>query len=317
MQQEILIAVDNSDHSVEAIDYLLSIDSMIRKPNYTIAHIHPAISAFIMEEAEHDPAAKRKLSELLQRNHDNASSLLQRFASKMREAGIEEKRLKTVSRPQLSGIAKDILDFALVGRYDALVVGRRGISKAQEMFMGSVTAQLLEHSQVTPVWVVDRKPELSKMVIAVDGSESALRAVDHVAFMLRGNQAQSVTLLHVKPKIGNYLAIDFHLPDTEADSEPNPELDDLVRQTDGRRLKHFFKAAVAKFREAGIHRDQLHIMEVDCTMNVGKTITKEMAQGRFGTVVIGRSGENRSFFFGSVSKCVLENYTEGAVWLVP
>ncbi len=317
MQKAILIAVDNSNHSLKAVEYVISIASIIPKAQYTLLHLHPSISQFIMEEAEKDPAAKRRLNEIIKRNTDNAEKVLHRFKKRLCEAGIPEDDLKTINKPRISGLAKDILVYAVAGRFDAVVVGRRGISKAQEMLMGGVTRQLLEHTQVIPVWVVDRESTVFKIMLAVDGSESALRAIDHVSYMLEGNKAVTITLLHVKPKIGNYLAIDFSEPDPGWNPESNQELEKLVMQADGRRFENFFAAAVEKFRKAGIERRQLQVLEVDCHIKVGKTITKEFRQGKFGTVVIGRSGTNQSFFFGSVSKYVLENCTGGAIWLVP
>ena len=50
---------------------------------------------------------------------------------------------------------------------------------------------------------------------------------------------------------------------------------------------------------------------------IGKTIIKEAQKGKFGTVVMGRSGTNNSFFFGSVSRSVLEKGSAFATWLVP
>ena len=53
------------------------------------------------------------------------------------------------------------------------------------------------------------------------------------------------------------------------------------------------------------------------TLNIGKTIVDEAEKGDFGTVVIGRKGANNSFFTGSVSRHVLINASNCAVWLVP
>ncbi len=53
-----------------------------------------------------------------------------------------------------------------------------------------------------------------KLLLAVDGSESSLRMVDHVSFMLSGNTSTSITLLHVTNSAQNYCEIDL----TELDS---------------------------------------------------------------------------------------------------
>ena len=52
------------------------------------------------------------------------------------------------------------------GLYDAIVVGRRGLSRAQKTFMGSVSAKLTTHSRVIPVWVVDGDVRSMKILVA-------------------------------------------------------------------------------------------------------------------------------------------------------
>jgi hypothetical protein len=61
--------------------------------------------------------------------------------------------------------------FLTVGRYNAIVVGSRKISRLQQVFMGSVSANLVEHSEFIPVWIVDGEVTPDKIMVAVDGSE--------------------------------------------------------------------------------------------------------------------------------------------------
>jgi nucleotide-binding universal stress UspA family protein len=206
-------------------------------------------------------------------------------------------------------IAKDIMAYSFACKLDATVVGRRGVSKVQEMIMGSVTNNLLEHSEVIPVWVVDDEVKSNKVILSVDGSESSFRAVDHVSFMFKDNTDITITLLHVRPRFGDFVDIDF---------EPREnEIGDLLIEGEKRRIKNFYSHALKQFNEAGIKENQLHIMDVACSVNVGKTIVSEVEKGNYGTVVIGRSGLNKSFFFGSVSRHVLEKASNCAIWLVP
>ncbi len=310
MQKEILIAVDDSIHSQNAVQYALSMSTHAKNLNYRLLKIQPSISQYIVEEARRNPAERAKLRLILTKNKEKAQKVLDSFKSRMVDFGIDPSRIKTVNRTRIDGIAKDILDYSLEKKLDAIVVGRRGISKVQEMLMGSVTGKLMEHSAVTPMWIVDDKSDFSNILLAVDGSESALRAVDHVSFMFQGNSDVMITLLHVTPKFGDVNLVDFDIAEDD-------QIGELVIKGEKRRIDNFFAHASKIFNEAGISTDQLTVRDVKCNVNVKKTIINEARRGNYKTVVVGRSGMNKSFFFGSVSRYVVEKTSGCVIWLVP
>ncbi len=310
MQKEILIAVDDSVHSQYAVQHALSISAVVKNMAFTLLKIQPTISQYVIEEARRIPTERVKLKQIMQTNSENAQKVLDRFKEQMIASGIDQSRIKTVNRIKIDGIAKDILDYSLEKKMDAVVVGRRGLSKVQEMLVGSVTGKLIEHSAVTPIWIVDDNVEFSKIMLAVDGSESSLRAVDHVSFMLQGNSDVAITILHVTPKFGDVNPIDFDIQEDE-------KIGELVIKGEKRRIDNFFAHALKIFSEAGISTDQLQIQDVKCNVNVKKTIINEARKGNYETLVVGRSGMNKSFFFGSVSRYVVEKTPGVAIWLVP
>ena len=69
-------------------------------------------------------------------------------------AGLSPFQVK--SRIGLKGadIAKSILSEARQGVYDTIVLGRRGISKTKEFFMGGVSSKILQRVEQKVVWIV-------------------------------------------------------------------------------------------------------------------------------------------------------------------
>jgi len=127
------------------------------------------------------------LKKIAVRNAEASRALLAGYREMLIRAGLAESAVELATQPRNQGLAKDILDYAQNGLFDAILVARRGISAVQQMFMGSVSAHLIENSPVIPVWLVDGNVRSTRVMAAVDGSESALRAVDLMAFMLSGN----------------------------------------------------------------------------------------------------------------------------------
>ena len=308
MEKKILLAVDDSFHSRHAIQYAVRMSSVVRDLTYTLLHVQPTISQFLVEEAETDFKARAELKKVIRKNAENAQGMLERYKAQMVRMGIGDKDVDIATRPKLLGLAKDILECAEKGLYDAIVVGRRGLSSVQKTFMGSVSAKLTAHSRVTPVWVVDGDVRSTKILMAVDGSVSSLGAVDHLSFMLGENRKIKVPLFHVMPRLGDYCGIDFF------DEEDGTE--EVIVRGARQCLDRFYPHAQERLREVGIQEKQIEIKVTRRTLNVGKAIVDQAKKGNYGTVVIGRRGAGKSFFVGSVSRYVLDKTSDRALWLV-
>jgi nucleotide-binding universal stress UspA family protein len=308
VEKKILLAVDDSVHSRHSIQYALRMSSVVSDFTWTLFHVQPSISQFLLDEAKTDRKAKAELKKIIRKNAEDAQAILERYKAQMVRTGIADKRISVATQPKALGLVRDILDRAERGLYDAIVVGRRGLSRVQKAFMGSVTAKLVEHSRVVPVWVVDANVTSARIMVAVDGSVSSLGAVDHLCFMVGENPKIKVTLFHVMPRLREYCVIDS--------DDKDAGIDQVIAQGDKRYIDHFYAHARDRFREAGIQENQIEIKVSKCTVNVGKAIVDEAKKGNYGTVVIGRRGASKAFFMGSVSRYVLQRTSNRALWLV-
>jgi nucleotide-binding universal stress UspA family protein len=309
VEKKVLIAVDGSVYSRKAIEYTVKIASIIKDLKYVLINIQPKISEFLIEDARADSKARSALKKVTNSNQENSMKILEESKSLMTKLGVNSKNIETVSQPVTRGTAKAILDYGKQSLCDSIVMGRRGISRLAEMFTGSVTNNVLEHTNVIPVWAIGGDITSSKIMVAIDGSESALKAVDHVIFMVGENPDIQVTLLHITPRLRDYCTIEF---DDKGDI-----VEDVITQGDKRCVDDFYTHAQKKFEEAGIKESQIDIKQVTSKINIGKAIVDEARKGDYGTVVVGRRGTNNSFFMGNVSRHVLINATDCAVWLVP
>ena len=308
MDKKILLVVDASIHSTHAVTYAVRLSSVLQDVTYTLFYVQPTISQFLLDEATTDLKVRAKLKRVIRKNAEFARALLEKHKTRMVNMGIRETRIETASQQKMIGVSKDILDCAEQGLYDAIVVGRRGLSRIQEAFMGSTAAKLVEHSRVIPVWVVDGDVTSMRIMLAVDGSETSLRAVDHLCFMVDGNEKIKVTLFHVMPMLRDYCDINFE--------EEEADVRQIVARGAKRRIENFYAHTRRRFREAGLQENQIELKVIKRAMDVGKTILKHARKGDYGTVVIGRRGSNGAFYMGSVSRHVLNKISGRAVWVV-
>ncbi|MGE5256388.1 MAG: universal stress protein [Hyphomicrobiales bacterium] len=310
MQKKILVAIDDSTPSRQALAYAGRMRELIPSLGFTLIHVQPPISQFLADEARHSDRAQAELNAIAARYAEASRQLLAKSRQMLMRAGVPESALELATQPRQQGLAKDILDYAQNNLFDAILVGHRGISAVEQMFMSSVSAQLIENSPVIPIWLVAGDVRSSRVMAAVDGSESALRAVDHLAFMLSGLPEARVCFFHVTPRLRDYCEIDFDPPQ-------GGSLETLIVRGSKRCMDDFFTAALAKLREAGFREDQIEAQTTSTLISVSETIFKAARDGGFGTIVMGRRGMNKSFFGGKVSYNISQRLSDAALWLVP
>jgi nucleotide-binding universal stress UspA family protein len=79
--------------------------------------------------------------------------------------------------------------------YDSIIIGRSG-EKAKQPHLGSTAEKVVRHAKV-PVLVVAESRQVSKVLVPVDGSRAADKALKY-AINLSKNMGAKITLLHVQ-----------------------------------------------------------------------------------------------------------------------
>jgi nucleotide-binding universal stress UspA family protein len=228
--------------------------------------------------------------------------------------GVAEERIEFKSQLRIRGVAKDILQACSAGLFDAVIMGRRGLSGLQGMLAGSVSSSLVNSAVDTPVWLVDEEGPSPDIMVAVDGSKHSFNAVDHLAFIIGGNTDVKITLFHLSPRLKDVFPADIE--DEDIDSKV---LEELILKGDKERIDKFYARAKKRFTEAGIQKSQIDFVTKKGTKRVGKigkSVLDEYRKGKFGTLVVGRRGVNKKLFTGTVSTYLVNQFTAGALWVV-
>ncbi len=99
------------------------------------------------------------------------------------------------------GTVHEIIHEAHRGLYDAVVLGRRGLSWFEELVQDSVSHKILWNDLTFPIWICRRPDEQERrnVLLCVDSSMPAMRVADHVGFILGEKEPHTVTLFHVRP----------------------------------------------------------------------------------------------------------------------
>jgi nucleotide-binding universal stress UspA family protein len=153
----------------------------------------------------------------------------------------------------------------------------------------------------------DTGPEFNRnILISVDESENASRAVDYVAQLLGGLEDFRITLLHV-------------IPEPEEDyfrtEEEKERWLEQYREKMDNRMKNYRRRLI----DAGFAEDRVKVrITMRFCPSMAKCILQERDQLEYSTIVVGRQGLSRSeeFLFGSISSKIVNHARDCTVWVV-
>lgn len=303
------VPVDGSENALLSLDYLHLIYGNKHNLEVTLKYVLPSLPPILTDDRSMDRETATKLKAIENKSIRMAEKILTQAKNLLIDKGFDEDRVQTVFKKKESGIAQDICQWVESKRGDAVLISSRGRSRLEAFLMGEVSSKLLEYCRVCPVWIVQGQVKSNRVLIAVDSSENALRAVDHAGFMLSGTECP-VTLFHTMRHLRRFVP-------QEVLAEA-PELEELWKTKAGQEMEPFIKRAEEMLVKAGLSESQISKKIVDGSRSAASDILAEARNNGYGTIVMGRRGISgvQEFFMGSVSSKVLQNASAMALWIV-
>lgn len=177
---KILLATDGSEHALEAARFL----GMLPLLSGTTVKLVCAL----------DPRIEGMLAVVRREEQDWVDRVIHDTAAPLTREGVVIRAARRVGEP-----AHEIINAARAAEADLVVVGSRGLSGLEGFLLGSVACNVAKHAG-RPV-LVGRAPkhDLRQAVLAVDGSEHALRAAEFTGRLPLPDNTETVVVNVVRP----------------------------------------------------------------------------------------------------------------------
>lgn len=281
--KKILWATDFSDEAQEALLYT-DVFAKAFKAKIIALHVVPDFSAALYD------AAYVIRGELAKR-----VAFVKNEAKKKMEALKKAKGIPFKIIVEEGSAAKKIIEIANKEKVDLIVIGRRGMSAIEKLFIGSVANHVLRNSSV-PILVTKRKkgkPRLKKILVPTDFSEQEETERDYAWKLAKGFSSE-LTLLHI---------LELH------DYEFSPRVLDELFDSLLKRLKQRKKREKADIQvEEEIYRAinaSVGIVDFAETHNVDLIVISTYVQSKL-----------ERFFLGSTTEKVI-SYTNIPIFAIP
>jgi len=243
-------------------------------------------------------------------NRLKAASVVKDVKEILAEAGMDSAKIHALIEEPSSGTARHILALEQEGLYDAIVLGRHGMSALEQFLMGSVTHKVLQHAKGLPVCVVQGRTVARKVLVTVDGSPNSKRVLDVASWLLAEAGPMETTLFHVlAPVIPKEMA-SMWTGLTEIGSKVEQRLIDDA--------ENMLCQAKTYLTDNGVPAFSIKTRLETGTLDTAPAILNAAQEGGYGSILMGRRGISRTkrFLLGSVSNKIVQQGRDMAVWVV-
>ena len=293
-RRKILLAVDGSDQAFEAARYV----SELFPPNrmgVILFHVMTKVPENFWD-IEKEPAYNHKVATISAwelRQKKERQQFMERARQLFLDRNVPEDAVSIKIRERKVGIARDIINESR-NDYYGVVVGRWGMSMLKDYLWGRIANKLLGRLTHVPLCVVGGNPQIGKILVAIDSSKGAMKAVDYVGTMVDSTNWE-VTLFHATRGLDRE---ELHKAEKSMES--------------------VFEEASRHLEKASFNRNQITTSMVTGVTSRAAAISVEALRGGYGTIVVGRRGLSHveEFNMGRVSNKVIHMAREIAVWLV-
>lgn len=301
----VLVAIDGSDRSIQTVKYITGLKGLVN------AEIHLFHVFHHIPESHYDlakePSSINIMGSLIsweQHQCRQIESHMKKCREILLAADFHPQRVKAMVNKRRQGVARDIIATAQTG-YDVVFIRRRGMTRLAGIVMGSVAFKLLDGIREAPLVFAGRKPDNQRILIGMDLSDNAFRAVDFVGRMSQGADC-TVALATVMRREG----FTEESNGTDVDHAGKTEFESAIAES--------FERAKMCLAAYGFDREKINTEIITGARSRAGALVDLAENEAYNTIVVGRKGVSgpNGFLIGRVSRKILYIGKKHNVWVV-
>lgn len=304
-QEKILLAVDGSDRSLETVRYVGKYKPF-RSMRVVLFNVFSDVPDcyWDLEREPKSVKAVRHVRAWINERKKEMDAYMENARQRLLRNNFPSENIVIKIRPRKKGVAQDIVREARDG-YSAVVLRRRGTTTLKNIILGSVAIKLMEQLSFIPIIIVGRKPRTERVLIAVDGSKGADRAIDFAAEILK-DHGFGVHLVNVIRKT-----------DAGVRGEKDETASVCSEETE-KELAADLSSGKNRLIQAGFSPDSVTTRIITDVPSRAGALAGEADRENCETIVVGRRGLSkvREFLIGRVSNKIVHVARKNTVWVV-
>ncbi len=301
--EKILIPVDRNEHSKRAIKFASELLSGVEDSGITILYVmkggylseHMKNIDFRAELIKQSETFKKIRAKHIE---ENIMPFLTDYETTLKEKGFKGSIAKLIEEGEPGN---KIIEIAMHGGFQTLIMARRGMSDWKGYILGSVSQKVINGLYNANIYIVGQKvpePLTLNVLLPVDGSEYSMKAVKHTACMASKISAiKKITIFRV-------INVSLYLERVRQGIDPETEAEEILKKS----KKMFMDEGVSE-----------NLIETKSKLGFPKDeIIKEIEEGGYNLVVMGRKGRSalKDIVLGGVSSAVLNQCIDPTIAII-
>ena len=303
--KKLLVAVDGSEESISTVNYVAN----VMPPTETevvLFHVFSRIPETYWD-FDQSPETDVWMNKLKsdEKEHEKTIKVFMKEARQvLLGADFREQLVSSEIRDRTRGIARDIVAEAKKG-YHTLVMGRTGTGQLNGLAVGSVANKVLGMLPTINMCVVTGNPESGEVLVALDGSEGSIRALDYLCSMKNASN-RKIILFHAMRRIGF------------SKFKPLEKVEKMVWEDARKMIEPVMEDAKERLVKAGFAESKITSKIVTGVNSRAGALIDEAKKSECGTIMVGRTGISQveEFNIGRVSTKVIQKAKNMAVWVI-
>lgn len=306
LKDKILVAVDVSDRCLETVRHITE-RKPFQKKHLVLYHVLNSLPHFYWD-VEMEPLSTEAVAQIRDWEAEQKKAI-DKFMEKAKQILLDADFTEDAVTIKIKNIEKriagDIVEEAK-SDYMAVIISRSGTGELPEPFLGPNAVKVIQNLSFVPVFIAGKNLPGKNILVAMDGSEGAMQAIDFVGELMGGHNFK-VTLVHVVRDDSSIGPAPLYRPLPKGDL-----------QVEEQKIRMVFDEARSRLINRGFKTDDVTSKIVTGAASRSAAIVQEAEQLGYATIVLGRRGlsQSQDFFMGGVSNKVIQLGIEQAVWVV-
>lgn len=225
------------------------------------------------------------------------------------ELGFETGRIETLCCLDSLDPGQEIIKVAAEKKISCIAVGRRGLSPAENILIGSVSTRVVQYEEYRTVWIMEPDaPPTGNVLIAVESHPECRALTYYVSEWIAPISGKRYTFLHILPPVPPTLWDDGHILD-ETERAARQAWKRRWEEEKRRQVDQFMDEAMEVLRSHGIPNEAIQCRVVPMQKGVARDLLAHIESGQYETVVMGKRSlrEKKPFLVGSHANKVLQH----------
>jgi nucleotide-binding universal stress UspA family protein len=160
MAHKVLIALDSSQGAWGAVEYVAEAFGKTPGVQVTLLNVLSGLPPAFWDDGhilgEKEKESRQQLVASWQKEQEKKwQALVKKAHERLTKAGVAKDAVVNKFQPKDYDVAEDILNTAAAGNFDSIVMGRRGLSMAKTLVLGSVTQKVVQGAKGCAVIIVE------------------------------------------------------------------------------------------------------------------------------------------------------------------